>query len=150
MNLPQTPRFALPLLAAGQAHKELFHNEALTLIDFLVHPVVVGIENDPAALSPSKGECWIIGTEPIGGWDGRDNTIACWTEGGWRFAKPAASMQVFVVDQNMVAVFRDAEWQFFAEVGSPSGGQVVDQEARTAIDSILTILQTSGILPPQG
>ena len=28
-----TPRFALPLLAAGQAQKELFHNEALTLPD---------------------------------------------------------------------------------------------------------------------
>ncbi|MGL4312420.1 MAG: DUF2793 domain-containing protein, partial [Sphingomonas sp.] len=28
-----TSRLALPLLAAGQAQKEMFHNEALALID---------------------------------------------------------------------------------------------------------------------
>jgi len=137
-------------MPAGQAHKELFHNEALTLLDFLLHPVVEGIAVDPSAVFPSPGDCWIVGTSPTGEWDGRENAIANWTEGGWRFAVPTASMQVYVADQSRVAVFQDSNWQFFAEVGSPSGGQVVDQEARTAIDSILSILQASGILPPQG
>ena len=31
-------RFALPLLHAGQAQKEITHNEALQLIDMLLHP----------------------------------------------------------------------------------------------------------------
>lgn len=40
MQSPQTPRYKLPLLAIGQAQKELFHNEALILLDFLIHPIV--------------------------------------------------------------------------------------------------------------
>ena len=40
MTDPITPRFGLPLLAPGQAAKELTHNEALSLLDLLVQPVV--------------------------------------------------------------------------------------------------------------
>jgi hypothetical protein len=36
-------RLALPLLAAGQAGKEVTHNEALTRLDMLVQPAVAGI-----------------------------------------------------------------------------------------------------------
>ena len=31
-----TPRLSLPTLIPGQAQKELFHNEALQVLDFLV------------------------------------------------------------------------------------------------------------------
>ena len=34
-----TPRWALPFLFAGQAQKEMFHNEALVRIDALVHGI---------------------------------------------------------------------------------------------------------------
>ncbi|WP_312846581.1 hypothetical protein [Sphingopyxis sp. PET50] len=39
-DLPSTARLALPLLAMAQAQKEVTHNEALTLLDLLVQPVV--------------------------------------------------------------------------------------------------------------
>ena len=55
MALLETARFNIPLLAAGQAHKELFHNEALARIDFLLHPIVQAIETDPAAIVPVAG-----------------------------------------------------------------------------------------------
>ncbi|HLZ79899.1 MAG TPA: hypothetical protein VKQ09_11235 [Sphingomonas sp.] len=35
-----TTRFALPLIAPGQAQKELFHNEALARVDALLQPSV--------------------------------------------------------------------------------------------------------------
>lgn len=33
-----TARFAFPLIAPGQAQKELFHNEALARVDALLQP----------------------------------------------------------------------------------------------------------------
>lgn len=33
MSMETTARLGLPLLAPGQAQKELFHNEALALVD---------------------------------------------------------------------------------------------------------------------
>ena len=43
MSESATPRWALPLLAAGQAEKELTHNEALLLLDMAVQPSVVAV-----------------------------------------------------------------------------------------------------------
>ena len=43
MTTITTSRFALPLLAAGQADKELTHNEALACLDILLQPVVQAV-----------------------------------------------------------------------------------------------------------
>ncbi len=39
----RTSRLSLPLLHASQAQKEMTHNEALTLIDLLLHGCVAGV-----------------------------------------------------------------------------------------------------------
>ena len=36
----RTARLGLPFILPGQAQKELFHNEALTLVDAALHPAV--------------------------------------------------------------------------------------------------------------
>jgi hypothetical protein len=56
MSESASPRWALPLLAAGQAEKELIHNEALVRLDLMVQPsvITVGISTPPEA--PSDGE----------------------------------------------------------------------------------------------
>jgi len=149
MNTPQTSRFSIPLLAAGQAHKELFHNEALTLVDFLIHPVVAAIENDPQNLTPANGDCWLVGAVPVGDWVGRKNSLAGWSGGGWRYIIPAESMRVVIADEGRIAVFAGGSWQTVDSISAPAGGQTIDQEARLAIDSILIALQTHGILPDQ-
>jgi hypothetical protein len=37
-----TARFALPLIAPGQAQKEVYHNEALTAVDAALHACIEG------------------------------------------------------------------------------------------------------------
>src|SRR3546814_7014737 len=93
-DLPTTARFQLPLLAAAQAQKEVTHNEALTLLDALVQPVVeAGPQNSPP-LAPAVGQCWLVGAAPTAEWSEAAGTIAPWTAGGWRFAAPFAGMRL--------------------------------------------------------
>ena len=77
-----TARLALPFLAAGQAQKEMTHNEALARLDLVVDATVeaVGLMTPPA--SPLPGQAWVTGAAPTGDWMGQANALAGWTESG--------------------------------------------------------------------
>lgn len=160
-----TPRWGLPLLFAGQAQKELFHNEALTRIDMLLHGKAESADLADAPALPSIGTCWIVGADPSGEWAGREGAVACWTEGGWRFAEPAAGLVLWVADRGHAMCHDGAEWRAAnarsdglyvndvrvvgsrqAAIASPSEGTVVDDEARVAIEAILDVLRTHGLI----
>ncbi len=147
MTTLETPRFALPLLGVGQAHKELFHNDALLLLDFLVQPTVQEVANDPDVLLPVQGDCWLVGADAVSEWSGREDQIACWSTGGWRYIQPRESMKVVLLSDRSSAVYSGAAWQFMAQIGGPVAGITIDSEARTAIDSILEVLRAAEILP---
>ncbi|MEP2987667.1 MAG: DUF2793 domain-containing protein [Parasphingorhabdus sp.] len=146
MQSPQTPRFKLPLLAIGQAQKELFHNEALTLLDFLTSPIVQAKHDDPATLMPSDGEAWLIDLHPMGEWIEHANHIAVWTAGGWRFVEPSSYLAIYVSDVNETAVFRNNIWVFHGIIAEPQGGSVIDTEARLAIESIINALRIKAVI----
>lgn len=145
MAILETPRFKIPLLAAGQAHKELFHNEALARVDFLIHPTVQAIATDPANIVPVAGQSWLVGTGAMAEWQNHDEQIAAWTGNGWLFITPLPLMRVYVETIDSFAVYRGS-WQLTEAVPSPEAGSVIDIEARTAIDSILAILAVQGIV----
>ncbi|MEH6758326.1 MAG: DUF2793 domain-containing protein [Parasphingorhabdus sp.] len=147
MSEYQTPRFSLPLLAVGQAHKELFHNEALLLLDFLIDSVVLDVSDDPASLSPAEGDYWLIGPVATAEWSGKSDEIAGWSNGGWHYIKPQESMKIIMSNNQGMAIYHDASWQFIVQVNGPAGGTIIDSEARSAIDSILDALRTARILP---
>jgi hypothetical protein len=160
-----TPRFALPLLAAGQAQKELFHNEALVCIDALLHAVVeaIGTEAPPSTALP--GQLWIVGSTPTGDWSSAAEQIAIWSEGGWRFIAPREGLAVMLRDDGRRAVWRDGEWRIGtvdasevvvdgqrviasrqAAIDVPTGGAVIDAEARGAITAVLSALRAHGLI----
>ena len=147
MAILETSRFKLPILAAGQAHKELFHNEALARIDFLMHPTVQAIEIDPAVVVPDVGQAWLVGPGAVNVWLGHDDEIAGWTGNGWVFITPLPYMRLYIESIDSSAVYRGF-WQLAAAVESPMAGVVVDVEARSAIDSILAALEAQGIFMP--
>lgn len=141
-----TARYKLPLLAVGQAQKELFHNEALSILDFLIQPVVISIEENPELLSPTEGQAWLIGNSPAGEWINHSNQIAGWTVGGWRFVNPSEHMRIFLENEQELVVFRSGTWEFAEQIDDPDGGSVVDTEARDAIESILQTLRSFGLV----
>lgn len=160
-----TPRWRLPFLAAGQAQKELTHNEALTLLDLLSNPCVeaVGVAAPPA--DPMPGQCWVVGDDPMGAWGGQPRTLAAWTDGGWRFLSPHAGLSVWSRADRYrcywdgdgwrrglvpaLAIHIDGKKVVGAQqpaVAIGGGGQVVDSEARLALKAVIAALQAHGLL----
>ncbi|NNC72613.1 MAG: DUF2793 domain-containing protein [Sphingomonadaceae bacterium] len=74
-----TPRFALPQLLTGHAQKEIWHNEALALIDAVLHPVAESRGDNTPPANPAAGQCWITGSAPVGDWAGEADWLAIWT-----------------------------------------------------------------------
>lgn len=167
MSMDVTPRWALPQLFAGQAQKELFHNEALALLDMLLHGQAESADIATPPSSPPLGECWIVAADANGAWEGRDGALACWTEGGWRFATPRAGLSLQAADRGHAMQHDGSGWHdaavredgFYVDglrvagprvdaVVNPIGGSVVDAEARGAIVQILDALRTHGLITP--
>jgi hypothetical protein len=160
-----TTRLNLPMMHAGQAQKEMTYNEALALIDLVLHPVVeaIGLTTPPAA--PVAGQAWIVGAAANGAWAGQALYLAGWTDGGWRFVAPLPGMQIWVKDVALWARFDGADWVVgdwpvarimvngtqilggqTAAITVPAGGSVIDAESRGAIGQILAALRTHGII----
>ena len=160
-----TARYGLPLLALGQAQKEMFHNEALNMVDGLLHPVVEAVGANEPPPSPEPGQSWILGATPAGAWVGRARAIACWTEGGWRFRDPVAGLRAVVRATRQPVEWDGVSWREGevvctrvivgglpvlgarrAAVPAPAGGSVVDVEARGALAAILEALRGHGLI----
>ncbi len=162
-----TDRLALPLLIAGQAQKEIWHNEALMLIDALVQPSVMAVAPATVPTTPALGACWIVGASPTGVWAGKGQHLACWTSGGWRFMPPRDGMSCWSIADTLTVRYTGGVWVKGVEsalsfkiggqqvVGARSaailnvtGGSTVDAEARFAINTILAALRYHGLISP--
>lgn len=141
---PTSPRLALPLLYAGQAQKEVTVNEALTLADLLLHSAIEGSIATPPA-SPTVGQTWLVAASPTGAWTGHAGHLAGWSEGGWRFIVPVAGLRVFDKSTGSFRLF-DATWHAFSRPAAPSGGAVVDVQARSAISQLVDLLVSAGVI----
>ena len=138
-DMPATPRFSLPLLATAQAQKEITHNEALTLVDALLH---AAIEDGPLAgppAAPTEGQCWLVGAAPTGDWAGQAAAIALWTASGWRFVPPREGLFCLRLTDGARLRFEGGAWVAPPLIANPSGGVTIDSEARAVILSLIHI-----------
>ncbi len=158
-------RLALPYLIAGQAQKEITHNEALAALDMAVNPNAQSIgANDPPT-APEVGQCWIVGPAPTGAWAGKQGHLAGWSDGGWRFLQPFAGLVVWLIGDGMFAHWDGVVWVVgtisanAVEIGgeqiigsrqpaisAPAGGGTVDVEARSVIEDILGAMRGHGLI----
>lgn len=165
MTDEDSARLALPLLAPGQAQKEMWHNEALALLDIAVQAVVEEVGRDTPPATPQPGQCWIVGAAPTGDWIGHAGAIAGWTAGGWRFVAPRPGLRarhapsgqgvahdgtawrlgelrasrVFVDGQQVVGARGQA-------IAVPTGGTTIDTQSRTCIEMILIAMRNHGLI----
>jgi hypothetical protein len=160
-----TPRLALPFILPGQAQKEFYHNEALLKVDIALHPAVEGQTLTAPPESPLVGQSWVVAPEAAGAWTGKSGMLAGWTEGGWRFVQPIPGMLVWSKSEGHWLHWRAGGWSsgelsataLFVDgkkvvgerqpaVPSPSGGTVIDVEARAAIAAVTAVLKSHGLI----
>lgn len=165
MTYDATGRWDLPMLYAGQAQKELFHNEALARIDMLLHGMVLSADLGTPPSAPGVGECWVVATGATEAWTGQDGGLAGWTEGGWRFVVPRPGLRLRVADRGHDIEHDGTAWRDcavrgdgyyvddsrvvgprLAAIAAPAGGATADGEARAAITAILGALQAHGLI----
>ncbi len=154
MIVEETPRLGLPLLVAGQGQKDVTHNEALLLVDALVGACA---ESRSVAVPPAAdaGKAWLVPPGAVGAWAGREGMLAFSTDGGWRFAALAEGQGCWVSDEG-VTVRRTADGLVVERAlgpavsapALPTGGAVVDEQARLMLEALVATLIQTGILAP--
>ncbi len=148
--IDQTNRLGLPLLFSGQAQKEVTHNEALFLIDGATQPDVEGVSATPITnlAETDQGKSWLVGSNPQASWSDQANNIAIWNGGSWRFIRAKEGMLLFRRDISQFSIYKNAAWFTAATISGPTGGSVIDIEARAKINAILGILRNFKLIAP--
>ena len=91
--------------------------------------------------------------------------LAMWSEGGWRFVAPSAGTSAWNKADGVPLLWDGGQWRTGelvcagVEVGglrvvgprqpavpSPSGGTIIDVEARAAIDALTAALMSHGLI----
>jgi hypothetical protein len=149
----------------GQAQKEISVNEGLQALDILTAGAVEEQpRNDPPA-TPEIGACYIIGSSPTGDWTSKPQYVAAFTSGGWRLIPPIEGMALYVKSNDQWATYRSGSWEIgairgatviiggkqvvgnqAAAIADPTGGSVIDTEARAAVSQLLLALRQHGLI----
>ncbi|MAY20470.1 MAG: hypothetical protein CL955_07615 [Erythrobacteraceae bacterium] len=142
-----TPNYSLPLLFTGQAQKEFSLNQSLTLIDALLTPSVNASTDTPPPTA-NEGESFRVSAPATGDWTNHEDEIAIRIGGAWQFVQPVTGMTLY--DQADAAYWHyNSTWKSAAEPAAPTGGSVVDIEARTALAELIQALRNLGIFAGQ-
>jgi hypothetical protein len=139
-----TPSLGLPLLVAGQAQKEFFVNQALSLLDAM-HVRSVNSSRPTPPSSADEGECFLVSAFAAGVWTAREDQIAVRIGGDWHFIEPTEGMQLFDRDKGRILVFR-SQWMPAIAPALPTGGTVIDTEARASLSALIQALLAIGVL----
>lgn len=162
--MSKTIRHGLPLLAAGQAQKEVTHNEALLAIDRQLH---LAVETRNLAIPPSDpapGSSFIVASGAVGAWAGHAGAIATNDGYGWIFVEPARGCLAWVADEAVFTV-HDGNWSTGGwpvsalriagrtvlgaspvEIVEPVGGTTIDTETRVTLSVLLAALREQGVV----
>ena len=161
-----TPRLGLPLLIAGQVQKELFHNEALAMIDLLVNGSVEGPPIAAPPAIPSPGTIYrVTSAGANGAFAGHEGSLAGHSAGGWRFVMPVEGMRLTERTSGVELASRGGTWTSGALranevaidglkvlgsrgplIAEAAGGTTIDTQARLVIAQILAALRTHGLI----
>jgi len=139
-----TARFSLPLLYAGQAQKELYVNEGFFLTDALMHAAIESETPTPPA-TPVDGKSWLVATSATGAWTGQSGKLACRQGGQWIFVQPSDGMTILNKTTGQITRRVGGVWKAPTAPAQPSGGTVVDTQARDSINLLLQKLREAGI-----
>ena len=148
MNTENTALLGLPYLMPSQAQKHVTHNEALRMIDAILHIKVEDSGRLEPPADPAEGQRHALGSEPTGAFAGQAGRIAAFQDGAWSFHEPKAGWVIWVAASATLRVHDGAGW--VAAAPSPSIMPMLglntgaDTTNRLAVASPATLLTHDG------
>ncbi len=163
--MSESRRWALPLLSAGQAQKEITHNEAILAIDRLLQLAVVSRAANTPPETAVPGDIHIVGPAPTGEWTGKAGQLASFEGAGWTIMQPRTGCLAWIADEQEFSVLRSDGWSpggwptsglrignrllLASEpetVAEASGGSMIDAECRVVLTALLAALRSQGVI----
>ena len=108
--MSNSPLLALPYLAASQAQKHVTMNEALSILDGLLHLSVITRVLATPPTTPVDGDRYLVAASPTGIWVGHAAQIALRMEGAWRFLTPRIGWRIWIADEALLLVVNGTAW----------------------------------------
>lgn len=142
--MSETTNLLLPYILAAQAQKHVTHNEALRMLDGLVHLAVKDRDLAAPPGLPAEGDRYLVAAGATGAWAGWDGDIALWTDGAWMRLPARQGWRAWIEDEAILLVRGASGWTagFLAQAASVdvavgalggSTGLAVAEEALTGL-----------------
>lgn len=108
--MENTDRLNLPYLMAAQAQKHVTHNEALRMLDALVHLTVSSRALSAPPVEPDASEAFLVASGSSDAWQGHDGEIAIFVDGFWMFHAVQEGWVVWVSDETALLIYNGTDW----------------------------------------
>lgn len=105
-----TSKLSLPYIMASQAQKHVTHNEALRILDALVHLSIKTRSSSDLPASASDGDRFIVSPEASGQFTGHEGEIAAFQDGAVAFLAPQAGWTAWIEDESVFIVWDGTIW----------------------------------------
>ncbi|MGL4324973.1 MAG: DUF2793 domain-containing protein [Beijerinckiaceae bacterium] len=144
--MPSSTLIQLPLLAAAQAQKHVTHNEAIALLDALVHLSVLTRAATAPPAAPADGDRYIIPASATGPWSGQTGAIAARIDGAWVFVTPRTGWRAWIEDENALAIFNGTGWtrHITEQTGQLGINAAADSTNRLVVSSSASLFNHAG------
>ena len=111
MSSETTLKLNLPYILPGQAQKHVTHNEALKVMDTLIHLTVMSDVLTQPPVEPALGDSYLVGNKGSGAWLGKDYQIATFQDGVWECLSPQIGWQCYIQDVAQIKVWDGTRWK---------------------------------------
>ncbi|MBX3575961.1 MAG: DUF2793 domain-containing protein [Rhizobiaceae bacterium] len=106
-----SPVLGMPYLLPSQAQKHVTVNEALGVLDALAQLSVKSRLLTAPPGSPAEGDRYVVAAPATGAWTGREDAVAAFMDGGWRFHLPREGYTAWVTAESALIHFDGSDWQ---------------------------------------
>ncbi|MFC5385286.1 DUF2793 domain-containing protein [Aquamicrobium segne] len=145
--MEETALLNLPYIMPSQAQKHVTHNEALRMLDAILHISVEDRDRNDPPLDPAEGQRHALGAEPTGSFANHPGAIAVFQDGNWSFHQPHEGWIIWDAAESTLLVFNDEGWKpVFDPQNMPLLGinTTADTLNRLAIAADATLLSHDG------
>jgi hypothetical protein len=154
--MTDTVNLGLPCIEAAQAQKHVTHNEALRIIDTLLHLAIITRTLNVPPGGPAEGQRWIVkaAPAPTGAWAGHGNHVAAWQDGAWQFSVPKTGWLAYILDETLLAAWNGAAWvnalAAFQNIPMVGINTAADAANRLAVKSDAILFSHDDVTPGTG